>query len=529
MRILTKELHQQKWMVFAGCLVGLIFPAIEYWIFHEGPRRHESTSGAIAVLLGGAIFGILLALAAAYPDARKGSRDFFLARPFNCSRIFITKTLLAAVTLPMTLAVIAAPDFITSFGRTEHFALAWAIFTVTWPIALMIFSLTVFLMVLTQDQAKSLVLAAWSAVLVYLLPPFVNGFRWLSVPRHLEDAGQSVLLYLLGPPFQALIPELPRDPYGQPVVFVFEWKEMLPYLALVGAMAAMTIIFTWLAAVTVRRGWRWQPGRKTIVWAVGLASLLIFTQLVFQVGYNLRPANEVAGRPIQNPFHYNIKNALAASRPGMSGDLKVHYATSLAYGIVYSRDELMYSVVYAYERLKDSNGGKAKYIMHIILCTYRFPFTSQSNMPLDEDGPLLISAVSLFTSPKPVLQAFALGPVDGLFRDGWLYVCYQPHTQDPNNPDINKRLPLNLTAVNVSNPAAPILGPTISMPYTGRFGSRGFAVKGDYLYINAEQNLAIVSIESPGEPRLVREVPFSSLTPMSKLRQVPLGTFIYRF
>jgi hypothetical protein len=311
---------------------------------------------------------------------------------------------------------------------------------------------------------------------------------------------------------------------GHEVAPPFQWSRELPYLAFAGAMAAAAVFFTFLAIIAMKKRWQWQPGRKTVVWAVGLASLFIFAQVMFHVGYNLRPATQVAGRNIRNPFSYDTEEALKMLHFRRETKFQSLNRSVPGWGdSVCCKNDLMFIASIANEHMTDPNTSEGYYLQHAVLYIYRFPYEDATDS--------LIGALDLSRSPSIILKMQSIGTMGLWVKDNWLYVCYRPLEQDPKKKDDLIEGDIRIVAVDVSNPAAPVMGGEVVVNCGGRqrFARANVVVKGDYCYLKAGVNLAIISLETPGEPRLVKEVPFASLTPMSNWAGIPTGAFIDRF
>jgi ABC-type transport system involved in multi-copper enzyme maturation permease subunit len=469
-------------MLLGGCLAGLAFPLLEYVTLHE----NVPGSGALVVLFAGAFFAIILAAATTWHDARRGAGDFMLSKPFNCRHIFVTKVALAALLLLLAMFIMISIDlaFLPNFSGDVHpndlLFFAYLAIWLTWPIAVMLFALTMFLVVVTQDSAKSILMAIGAELLAYFL-------LLALVLVHLQNLQSK-----------------------NPATYYDFWRlAMLPLLPFVGAMAAATVAFTWLAIVAMKKRWHWQPGQKTVVWAMGLSSLFIFAQIVFHVGYNLRPVTEAGGRKIRNPFSFIVASGPEStlSRLGLAeGRLKPRSdAIPRGGDAVCCKDDLMFIASMANENMMDPNTHEDAYLQHAILYVYRFPYAGAPDSP--------VSILDLSRSPRIVPKENGSGVViRSWIKDNWLYVCYCPLEQDPKKKDRVFEGDVRIVAVDIANPAAPVLGGEVVVNCgDGENFFNTVAVKGDYCYVKAA-NLAIVSLETPGEPRLVKEVPFASLT-----------------
>lgn len=484
MRIITKEFHQLKWMLISGCIAGLSFPVVEYFMMQQRRSTIRNTnSGVFIVLCGGAFFGILLAAASTWHDARKGASDFILARPFNCSRIFITKALLAAVLLPLAMLLVSSIDIATNLGEEQGFSLfGLSILSLTWPISVMLFALTMFLVVVTQDAAKSVLMAAWAGLLVYFLPIMLNGFNWLSFFWHMNEMQRSIF---------ALLPESYTRILGKGKLASGSFIEnALPYLCFMTTMLAAAAAFTWLAVAAMKKRWRWQPGQKTIVWTMGVALAVIFGQAVFQVGHNLQPLKEIAGRPLA---------PLAYIEHGQVWDAFCH------------TDDFRFLV-----RRIDSTSDDGLRTLQLALYTYRFPWLSDAQPVTVRRAYQTFQAGSLTICTLPPAKPNYTGLMAaGCFvKDNTLCVFYIFGMNDSNEPVWQHPFSMHLAIVDVSDPARPTLRRDEIVGTTKHINSVGFAFSGDHCYINGGDRLIVVSLAKPDEPSVVAELPYMGIVYM---------------
>jgi hypothetical protein len=479
MRILTKEFHQQKWVLLSGCLAGLAFPIMEYSLINR-PGKHETNSGVIAVLFAGAFFGILLAAATTWHDARKGAGNFLLARPFNCSRIFITKVLLAAVSLLAVMLLVSSIDIATNLGRERGFSLiGLSIVSLTWPIALMLFALTMFLMVVTQDPAKSVLVAAWAGLLVYFLPVMLNGLQWLSFFWLMDNMEKS--LFSLFPESYSRLLGIRELASGRHI------SNVLPYLCFLGSMLLAAATFTWLAIKAMKNRWHWHPGQKTIVWTMGIASAVIFAQAMFQVGQNLQPLKEYSGKPIAPS---------ASIESGQESDP------------IFQTDDFRFLIRRIGHTFPDERVQS-----ELVLYTFRFPWLADASPVPANNAYKAFQAGSLTICTQPPATKpddMGLVPVGCVVKDNLLYTFY--NINDSNEPKWWQHpSSLHMAIIDVSDPARPVLRSDAVIGTTMHIRSGGFAASGDYCYINAGDRLIVVSLAIPDKPSVVAEVAYTDI------------------
>ena len=165
MKILWKEWQQQKWLFLFGCLAGIFVPVFE--MLESGRHRgvYRTNSGSAVVLVLGAAFAIILSVATTYADTRKGLDNFWQSKPIRIWRLFVTKFVVGALVLLIGFLFIMSLDFWSKYQlRNQIDEFAWAALCHTYPIALMLFAATMFLIVLLRDAAKTVLLAIWAGV-----------------------------------------------------------------------------------------------------------------------------------------------------------------------------------------------------------------------------------------------------------------------------------------------------------------------------------------------------------------------------
>ncbi|HPS56253.1 MAG TPA: ABC-2 transporter permease [Sedimentisphaerales bacterium] len=197
MKILWKEWHQQKWLIIAGLLAGITLPIFEWFHNRQDNSPNNTTeTGSIAILACGVLFAIILSAASTHCDLKKGTDNFWQSKPLTAHKLFITKFLTAAILLLLAFLFVQSIDFITNSRRDSFPILARTALTLTYPIALIMFSLTMFLMAIIRDTAKTVLLAIWAALLIYFLPLLTNTLQWLNIFEVMKDLSRTCPEYL---------------------------------------------------------------------------------------------------------------------------------------------------------------------------------------------------------------------------------------------------------------------------------------------------------------------------------------------
>ena len=199
MKILWKEWHQQRWLFFSGCLAGISLPALECLLFWTRSHGFKTDMGGAVLSCAGALFAIVLAIATAHHDTKRGTDDFWHSKPVRLSKIFTVKILLAAVLLLLAFLLTISLDFITHYRRDRDMSFfAWQAFCYTYPIAVVLFAFTMLLVVVVRDNAKAALLAIWAGLLIYFLPLLSGSLGWMNIFERFINANQnSSLLQLI--------------------------------------------------------------------------------------------------------------------------------------------------------------------------------------------------------------------------------------------------------------------------------------------------------------------------------------------
>ncbi|GAG42652.1 unnamed protein product, partial [marine sediment metagenome] len=177
------------------------------------------------------------------------------------------------------------------------------------PLALMLFSLTMFLVVVLRDNAKAVLIAIWATLLVYFLPLLIGGLGWMSVFEQLEPNRGSIVTALSDSGSRVRVIHV--DTLSQWLKYFFTirypWRQLLPYLLYLAVMVGGSAAFLSLSAKAMKNNWRWRPGQKILAWMLGLSAACIFILSIFHVGYNLVPVTTFQGRQIEPLMSFDTK------------------------------------------------------------------------------------------------------------------------------------------------------------------------------------------------------------------------------
>jgi hypothetical protein len=304
MKILWKEWRQQRWFLLAGGLLGILLPVstvVQALSRHQTTPISLSIGGGVILTFGG-LFALILAVATTYDDVRRGVDDFWQSKPVNPRRVFRTKLLLGALGLLGCFLFAESLDWITHIKNYRQLPMfSWVALCYAWPLAVMIFSVTMCFTVLLRDATRAVLLSIWFALLVYFLPLLLRGLAWLNLFEQTQNIYNKTVLGIIFGHAESLPVEWThrlRWAFARVDVQVF-----LGYLVFLAFTAAVTIAGLVLAVQADRRHWRWEPGQKTIVWLVGLSAAFIFGVSMFHVGSNLTPVTSYRGKPMVVTFN----------------------------------------------------------------------------------------------------------------------------------------------------------------------------------------------------------------------------------
>jgi len=528
MRLLWKEWQQQKWIIFFGLLAGISFPVFKCLYMWKNERHFVTDSGSGSLLVGGVIFAIILAIATMHHDIRKGTDIFLQSKPVRLWKFYAIKYLLAAVLLYITFLVVISLDIATAVLRKQSFSFTWVVFCYTYPIALLLFSISLFLMAVTRDAAKTAFLAIWAMLLIYFLPLMFRGLEWMNLFEQIDNANQQpsvvqYLIWLLSLP-EKITPDMavyrpagiPDSFYGisilQELLQIISSHNYQRYLLFVAAFGITTIIFVALTIKAMRYNWRWHPGQKSIVWTLGVSAAAIFGIAMFQVGHNLEPVKEINGKPLINPATYDWNYMPESLREGLPEGHSIsnssHYYDRNT-DVIYIKDDLMFRITFGYQAKdgKDLIQQNEKVIRHFVLQIYQFPYSESNSASSGTVPNFVIGAMKI--SQTESITNYKRQQIFGCFvRENYLYTAYRPQLRDDekNRIDLDNR-PIYLSTIDISNPSSPQLVGSIKIKSTMNFCT-GFANYGDHCYLSDGGQLVIISVAQAGKPEIIRQIPY---------------------
>jgi hypothetical protein len=515
MRILWKEWRQQRWLFWMGCVLGITYPVLEGLGGLHYNRGFYTNSGSGVVLGFGALFAIILAVATTHSDVKRGICDFWQSKPVSPTWLFGVKFLVASMVLLTIFLFTESLDFVTRYQRDQDFyKFAWSAFCYTFPIAIVMFSVTMFVTILTRDSAKSVLIAIWIALLVYFLPLLMGGLSWLNVfelmgndnkPTAVGDiifpllAGPRTHLPVAGYSTRVRVPVVTQSLIGG-LWRIVSSHDYVPYLYFLAATAATSVGSVALSIVAAKRRWLWQPGQKTIVWTLGLSAAFIFGLSMFQVGHNLQPAKTWNGRPIDPVVQFNTQaeNTFDWLDPKTAGK---RISNTLGRARLRVDGDLMFVVGQVGEPPTQDPDGHALPVPHDwFVDIYRHPGIDGRTEHL--------SRVRFFSA----LQR-SLAPIVACFvRNNRLYIAYQLIVdEEEKHPKVSSPIfsAIRLSVADISDPAHPKRIDDREIYRPASFGVQwqgGPSDYGNYCYVGLADGLLIISVADPDRPAIVRKI-----------------------
>jgi len=521
--IIWKEWRQQRPIFFWGTLACLVLPVFEmFYRWQQGYGIQSETASAI-VGFAGPVLAMILAAATAWQDTDRGLAVFWQSRPVRPGRLFASKLLVGAAVLCASFLIVISLEMVTSALPAENgisrtpFGFAWRVFANTLPVSVLLFSLTVFFVVLLRDMLKAVLLSVWAALLLYFAPLLIGPLRWLNIiERMSNDKVPSVMQYLY---WKLTTPDpipagariyrpvgIPEDMYKKTFTEGLGWivsqPEYLSYLLFVLLCFAGAAGFGWLCVRTIRGGWRVKAGEKTLVWLLGGTAAAIFVFSMFHVGSNLEPVKTRDGKELINPvslgWSYMPADVISENNSFNWSD-RNQFVTCTDGDMMY---RLTVGTKIKRDKKRDDNTPTKQ---HFILQIYRFPYAADNKADPNKLPNFVVGALSLYTT-EPVKE-YPHACLFGCFvRNNRLYAVYRPQIKEEkdNRIDIKNR-PIMISTVDISNPARPKLLGTIETESTVNFCT-AFAVSGDFCYISDGGQLLIVSVAEADTPKIIAKV-----------------------
>jgi len=532
-QIIWKEWQQQKWLFFLFCGAGIAFPLFEVLMVWRRNGNFHSDVGSGVVLGFGGLFTILLAIATTHCDTKKGVDDFLLSKPIRVYKLFVTKMVLAGVLLLIAFLFVSSLDFVSGGKRSSVASFAWTAICYTYPIALMLFAFTMFLVIILRDTAKAVLMAIWVALLVYFLPLLVGSLEWINIFEQLDNAYNrpSIIQYLV---WRISLPEnfetlgMVKRPAGIPAWYypmpwplvlckIVSFPEYLQYLLFVAVTTIASVTGVVLSVKAMKNSWRWQPGQKTIVWSIGLSAAFIFGVAMTQVGHNLEPMTEHDGKPLDRNATFDWKYMPKSLHEGFPEGrfVKNNYSNfQQRSDAVCIQDDLMFRLSWGREGMigQKTRRWEDEVVRHLVLQIYWFPY--KANITGHEEAAkhysFVVGAVRL-AETEPVANNWTQYVLGCFVRGDRLYAAYRSvHVKDKEKYRFAESNPIHFVTIDISSPEEPKAISDIEISPPERNG-QAIAIHNEYCYIHDGSDLIIISMSDPDGTKVVETFAFDEL------------------
>ena len=550
--IIWKEWRQQRGVFLWGTLACLVLPVFEMLFHWQQGDDIQSEIASTIVGLFGPVLAMILAAATAWQDTDKGLAVFWQSRPVRPGGLFAAKLLVGAAVLCASFLIIISLEMVSTAlpgkmpGRNP-FGFPWGIFANTLPVSVLLFSLTVFFVVLLRDMLKAVLLSVWAALLLYFAPLLVGPLRWLNIIERMgNNKVPSLMQYLY---WKLMTPDpipdgariyrpigIPEQMYTKTFAEGLGWiisqPEYLSYLLFVLFCFAGAAVFGWLCVRTIRGGWRVKAGEKTLVWLLGGTAAAIFVFSMFHLGSNLEPVKMHDGKELINPVSLGWSYMPADAIPENNS---FNWSDRNQF-VICTDGDMMYRLTVGTKikpdkKRDDNTPTKQRFILQI----YRFPYAADNESDSKDTPNFVVGALDLYTT-EPIKKSGNQQVFGCFVRNNRLYAVYRPKIKEEkdNRIDIKNR-PIMFSTVDISNPAKPKLLGTVETESTVNFCT-AFAADGDACYISDGGQLLIVSVAQADSPKIVAKVRYTGIlqgvkpdgkTPVQKRDYVHLPS--YRF
>ncbi|MFA5863969.1 MAG: hypothetical protein WC975_04700 [Phycisphaerae bacterium] len=501
MKIIWKEIRQQRLFVVLGVLLGLIWPVIRlitiYINRYQSPILYTS-EGSVAVLIGGVFFAVILGIHSTFDDFRPGRDSFWQSKPISPTRLILVKYFVGLMSLLLVFLIVLSIDFITALQneRSYYLPFCWSVLTWTFPVAGMFFALSIFLTVLLREPAKAVFIAVWFGLIFYFSPLLVRWLMPVSIFYAMDNREG----------FFAFLSNLPPVPLPPNFLSFYDIIRIIwpSALRLTAVPVLITVPALVLSIVGIRRNWQWKPGLPTIVWTFGLSLAGIFTIALTQIGHNLPPLTSLNGKPFDPVVNLNMKpqnfNDLVDNKtppnftPFVLGDMDFLNNRFLI------QDNLLFNIGTIQNRQEFQKNPEPS-PCDMVLNIYR----------MNSDGKVeRLSATRYFsfiTVPFYTQNAYLV-----CIKNNRLYTIYYPTIlakgYDRKHPEKSTTHDMRLAVFEISDLNYPKLISDQDLPikndYRHFFPSHG--VYKDYLYIFSNEKLSIYRVDDLGKIGLAKEI-----------------------
>ncbi|MHC5061998.1 MAG: hypothetical protein ACYTFK_13040 [Planctomycetota bacterium] len=534
MKVLWKEWQQQKWLFLLFCVLGIALPLFQVIIIWLLRGNFQSEVGSGVVLCFGALFAVLLSIATTNSDVKKGVDNFLLSKPVRVRRLFVAKIALAAVLLWVAFLFISVFDLASEVTHKLSLAsFAWAAICYTYPISLMLFAVTMFLVVVLRDTAKAVLLAIWAALMVYFLPLLTGSLEWMNIFGQLDNiyVRQSVVQYLIhlcsslirtGLGTTIHTPGGIPDTVYQDPVYQMTWFQgllhivgspaYLQYLLFVAVTTVVSVICVILSVKAMKNRWRWQPGQKTIVWTIGLSAAFIFSMAMTQVGHNIEPITEHDGKQLVSPARFDW-NYMPME---LHGDLPEggewigpnnQFFNSREEAVCF-KDDLMFRMNCGFQGKEGQPplGWEEEVIQHFVLQIYRFPYEENNEADKGSWAPDFVVGAIKFFSTESVERGITQSIYGCYIRNDRLYAAYQPMYKKNEDGGYSGRVnPIRFITIDIRNPAKPKIVADMEISNSIHFGG-DMTTYNDHCYVITGSELLIISVDEPDKPEIIKRI-----------------------
>jgi hypothetical protein len=349
--LFRKELREERAAIIAGAVIFLGLPALWTGLYTLCGPRSEVFPGLATVLLliGGWLFGAVVAAQSVCRDFGRAQGAFLLARPILPSDVIRAKAKAGLMVVGgVTLAVGLLELLLWSLARNSIDAqLSWGWWLAGALASVLAFWIAFAAAAITRQMLSGVMLAALALVLLITVPLVttlparlftalaVNFLAWPARAsndvharnlaytfRELALPGAVCIAALFGL-FRVILPRSHRPSLLWPVAAIgllfcadnaFATQNINDLWGLV--LLPLVGIATVLAYGIARRACRSQHvlrlGTKSIAWTIGLTMILLGTLAMTQVGANIR-VTATCWHSDWNPARYGAHTSLAAS------------------------------------------------------------------------------------------------------------------------------------------------------------------------------------------------------------------------
>ncbi len=281
----TAAMVRKEWQQHRRFLLGaialfvgpqLVTAALNYWT----PASFSLPLGIATVLLLVPVLAILLGVTSTCRELGDSIAEFWQSRPLSVTRWIIAKYVLGILVLLTIVAVSLVPDIIIDHYfnyRPWTGTFAYSLLVWYWIPLTLIYSVSFLVGCLVRETIPALILSLSLMLLMLFVPLVIPALAALSfVDALIAKTG------LLGSQLGGT---------GR-------------YIGFHTAVVVGSLFCIALAGLSVKRSWQVRVERGTILWALGIIGLLLFSTAAFQVGVDMKCLRriELPSLSSQNPI-----------------------------------------------------------------------------------------------------------------------------------------------------------------------------------------------------------------------------------